>query len=305
MSQRQYLPRLHRRDWLRCFLGAPALTLLAACGGLEHAPEEPSGQLSIVGATSMHPLIAAAAQRFEHAHPSVRVQLRASGSLTGLETMAQQQADIALSDTYADPILYPEPNMTDYPVCIVSFAMVVHPTLPISTLSQQQLLAIYSTSTVRNWKQVGGPDLPIIPVVRTPASGTRANFRKLVLGGRDESAQSTGTLVQKDSSLDVRDFVAHVPGAIGYLAVPLVDNSVRMLALEGYAPTPENVLNGTYPFWNYGHAYTLNENRPLITTFLNFLSGSEVQGLVSQLRYLRADSIRLTNRRPTGHGSGG
>jgi ABC-type phosphate transport system substrate-binding protein len=125
MNQRQYLPRLHRRDWLRLFLGAPALTLLAGCGTLGHSEGELSGQLSIVGATSMQPLIAAAAQRFERAHPSVHIQLRTSGSLSGLETMAQQQADIALSDTYADPILYPEVNMTDYLVCIVSFAMIV------------------------------------------------------------------------------------------------------------------------------------------------------------------------------------
>jgi phosphate transport system substrate-binding protein len=141
--------------------------------------------------------------------------------------------------------------------------------------------------------------------VRVPASGTRANFRKLVLGGRDESAQSTGTLVQKDSSLDVRDFVAHVPGAIGYLAVPLVDSGVKMLSLEGHSPTSENVLNGTYPFWSYGHTYTLNENRSLIAAFLSFLSGSEVQGLVSQLHYLRADSIYPTNPRPTIQGGGG
>jgi phosphate transport system substrate-binding protein len=254
----------------------------------------------------MHPLIAAAAQSFQRAHPGVDIQLRTSGSLSGLDTMAQHQADIALSDVYADLALYPDPNLTDYLLCITGFAMIVHPTFAISTLSQQQLVDIYSTSAVRNWKQIGGPDIPIIPVVRVPASGTRAIFRKQVLGGRDESAQSTGTLVQKDSSLDVRDFVAHTPGAIGYLAVPLIDESVRMLSLEGHSPTPEHIMNGTYPFWGYGHVYTLNDNRPLVATFLNFLSSPEVEGLVPQLRYQRADSPSVSNNRaPVAHGSGG
>jgi phosphate transport system substrate-binding protein len=305
MNRRQYLPQLHRRDCLRLLLGAPALTLLAGCGGLGQSEEKLSGQLSIAGATSIHPLIAAAAQSFEHAHPSVTIQLRTSGSLSGLEAMEQHQADITLSDTYADPILYPDLNLSDYLVCIVSFAMIVHPTLApyISTLSRQQLIDIYSTNKV-NWKDVGGPDLPIIPVVRGPESGTRVVFHKLVLGGHDESAQTTGVLVQKNTSVDVVDFVRHEYGAIGYIAVPLVDSSVRTVPLDGVSPTPENILNGKYSFWSYEHVYTLDENRSLISAFLNFLSGSEVQDLVSQLHYLRADSPTLSDlRAPTGYGT--
>jgi len=294
MNQRQHLPQLQRRDWLRLSLGAPALAFLGGCGTLGRSREELSGKITIVGATSTQPLLAAAAQNFERAHAGVQIQLRTTGSISGLDAMAQRQADITLSDTYADLALYPDPDMTDYQLlCIVCFAMIVHPRLSISTLTQQQLIDIYSTSTIRNWKEVGGPDLPITPVVRVPASGTRDVFRKRVLGGRDESAQSTGTLVQKNFSLDVRDYVAHQRGAIGYLAMPLADRTVKTLSLEGQTPTAENIRNGTYPFWSYEHVYTVNGTNPLVAAFLDFLSGSEVQDLVSQFHYQPSESIRL------------
>jgi phosphate transport system substrate-binding protein len=241
----------------------------------------------------MHPLITMAARRFERDHPQVKITLPTTGSLAGLEAMAKRQADMALSDTYADPICYPDPMMTDTILCIVAFAMIAHPTLPVATLSRHQLTAIFSTGTLHNWAQVGGPNISIVPVIRPPSSGTRANFRKLVLGGLDEDAHPA-TLVQQDSSLAVRDFVAHTPGAIGYLAAPLVNSSVKIIALENHLPTKEHIEKGTYSFWNYEHLYTLSANRPLVTAFLNFLLSTDVQDLMTPLQYLRADSISIT-----------
>jgi phosphate transport system substrate-binding protein len=138
---------------------------------------------------------------------------------------------------------------------------------------------------------VGGPDQPIVPVVRPSTSGTRATFRKYVLGGRDEN----GTLLQSDSSQTVLQTVANTPGAIGYLAVPVLDSSVRQVAIDNQLPTVTNIQAGRYPFWGFEHMYTLGQTEGPLDTFLNFMLTSEIQQLASQMGYIPIAGAQLAS----------
>jgi len=63
-------------------------------------------------------------------------------------------------------------------------AVFIHRDNPVASLSRQQIKAIF-TGTARNWKEVGGPDMPIRIFASSPGSGTRAVFQKLALDGAD------------------------------------------------------------------------------------------------------------------------
>jgi len=273
-----------------CLLGmAASMLFLGACSASDNSPSTLSGHVHIVGSTALLPLAQKAAEAFAQEYPHMRMEVEGGGSKVGLQAVTSRQADIGTSDIYADPALYPDPELTDHLVCIIPFTMIVHPAVGVRSLTRQQIIDIFSTGTIRNWKQVGGPDQPIVPVVRPNTSGTRATFRKYVLGGRDEN----GTLLQSDSSQTVLQTVAHTPGAIGYLAVPVLDNTVQQVAIDEQLPTTANIQSGRYPFWGFEHMYTLGQTEGAIDTFLNFMLTPEIQRLATQLGYIPLAGTRL------------
>lgn len=265
---------------LVCLLVATAL--MSACAPVASQPTAIRGHALAVGSTALQPLVTAAAKLFHQENPQADVEVRGGGSKTGLATIAAHQTDIGDSDIYADPALYPDPNLTDHLVCVIPFAMVVNPDVGVSQLSTDQIIRIYSTGQITNWQQVGGPNLPIVPVVRPSTSGTRATFRKYVLGGRDEN----GRLLQSDSSQSVLQAVAQTPGAIGYLAVSVVDATVKTVAIDGQLPTSAAIQHGQYAFWGYEHMYTLGDNGGVTGAFLDFMLTPTVQTLAQQLGYI-------------------
>lgn len=248
-----------------------------------------SGHIKADGSTALQPLVQKAATLFEKQHPQVKVDVQGGGSKTGLGDVTTNKSNIGDSDLYADPAIYPDPNLTDHIVCVIPFTMIVNPDVNISSLTQDEIVKIFSTGEINNWDQIGGPDLAIKPVVRPPTSGTRDTFRKYILGGRDENGQ----LLQQDSSTLVRDTVAHTPGAISYLALSVLNPSVRAIAIDGYTATQDNIASGHYTFWAYEHMYTLGDDNPVISAFLEFMLGSQVQQLAKNLSYIPIANMKL------------
>jgi phosphate transport system substrate-binding protein len=281
------------------------LLLFSACGPVAASSSSSSlppsfssshhGSLLIVGSTALQPLTSFAASLFKKQYPDVRVEVRGGGSILGLDAVSSGQADIGDSDIYADANLYPDPNLTDHIVCIVPFALVINPTISLTSLTQQQIVDIFVTGKLHNWHQLGGPDVPIVPVVRSDTSGTRASFLRYVIDGQKEMKQAMRT----DSSLTMLHTVAHIPGAVGYLALSSLDKTVRTLAINGQTPRPEAIASGQYAFWGYEHMYTMsNHNNPVIATFLQFMLTSPIQKQAKRMAYIALDQVQLPINNP-------
>jgi len=266
------------------------LLLLADCAGpIGGTATDLNGHILVAGSTALQPLATKAAALFQQQHAHVRIEVKGGGSVVGLQAVTNHQADIGDSDIYADPATYPDPDLTDHLVCIIPFTMIASPGVTITSLTQQQIIDIFSTGKIHNWKQVGGPDLPIVPVVRPPTSGTRATFRKYILDGRDE----IGTLLTSDSSATVLNKVATTRGAIGYLAVSVLNSSVHPIAIDGQNATLQNIEAGRYSFWGYEHMYTLGEDNPIAAAFLSFMLTPQIQRVALELKYIPIADIKF------------
>ena len=143
----------------------------------------------------------------------------------------------------------------------------------VKSLTSQQLQDVF-TAKVTNWKEVGGPDEPIVLVTRPTTSGTRALFTELALAGQEEASNKS---LETDDSGTLIQSVAQTKGAIGYVALPyLVNNKdVAALAIDGVAPTLENTYNGTYKVWGYEHMYTKGEPTGAVKAFLDYILSDE------------------------------
>ena len=256
--------------------------LLAGCGGAMAGSSELTGHILAVGSTALQPLVSTAAGQFQKVHPQVQIEVRGGDSTVGLDEVTSQQVDIGDSDIYANRALYPNPDLTDHIVCIIPNAMIVNPDVTVKSLTQQQIIDIFSTGKIRNWSQIGGPDMPVVLVAQDIASGTRDTFRKYILGGRDE----TGSLLQTKSSVNERDTVAQTPGAIGYLALSVLTSQVKTIAIDGQTPTEENIVAGRYAFWSYEHMYTLGNTNDTLAAFLDFMLTPTVQQQAQKMGYL-------------------
>lgn len=278
---------------LLIFLGTlGALLLLAACAGPFTNPSTAlSGHLQIDGSTALQPLVSKAAVLFQQEHPQVRINVSGGGSLTGLNDVTSHKVDIGNSDIYADPATYPDPDLTDHLVCVIPFTMIVSSDVPIANLTKEQIIDIFTTGKYTNWAQLQGPDLRIVPIVRPATSGTRATFRRYVLGGRDERSN----LITISSSQDVVKAVANTPGAIGYLAASVLDPQVHPISIDGYAATLSNIASGRYSFWSYEHMYTLNVSSGSLTDiFLNFMLTPQVQQQATLLHYIPISDLKFS-----------
>lgn len=272
-----------------CFL----LLALSACDETVATQPVLTGHLWISGSTALQPLVTFAASAFEKQNPRVQIEVHGGGSLMGLDAVTNQQADIGTSDVYADAALYSDPNLTDHIVCIVPFVVIANPDVPLTSITSQQLVDIFSTGRLHNWSKLGGLDEPIIPVNRSDTSGTRASFLKEILGGKSEQK----ALQHADSSQHMLQMVAQTPGAIGYIALSSLNSSIHTLAIDGHTATPKAIASGKYAFWGYEHMYTMSNNKNmLLTPFLKFMLSSTVQDQARRMGYISLVQIPL---RPT------
>lgn len=265
-------------------LASTALIAAAGCGGNSQPAKsgaasgaKVTGQVTASGSSALLPLVKDAAAKFKSKNPEVSLTLNAGGSGTGLKQVAEGSVNIGNSDVPAEKKLPAEKakGLVDHKVCTMTVATIINKDIAdkVKSLTSQQLQDVF-TAKVTNWKDVGGPDEPIVLVTRPTTSGTRALFTELALAGQEEASNKS---LETDDSGTLIQSVAQTKGAIGYVALPyLVNNKdVAALAIDGVAPTLENTYNGTYKVWGYEHMYTKGEPTGTVKAFLDYILSDE------------------------------
>jgi phosphate transport system substrate-binding protein len=76
-------------------------------------------------------------------------------------------------------------------------------------------------------------------------------------------------------------------GAIGYVALSYLvnNNNVQAVAIDGIAPTLENMYNGTYMVWGYEHMYTQGEGSEAAQAFINYMMSDEFAANIEAMGY--------------------
>lgn len=294
---------------LRIVIAALAITMtagvLSGCGkkteevqnnGGNAAKKEIVGSITASGSTALQPLAEQAAKLFSEKNPGATVTVQGGGSGTGLTQVLQGAVQIGNSDIYAEEKLKPEEAklLVDHKVAVIGFAVVVNNKVKIDNISKADLIKIF-TGQVKNWKEVGGNDLPIQLINRPKSSGTRATFQRYALDGKEEAE---GVSLQQDSSGAVKNTITATDGAIGYLALSYLTEDVRkelkLLKLDGAEATKENITTGKYPIWSYEHMYTKGEAKDLTKDFLDYMVSSDVKPIIEKLGYIAITDMKVS-----------
>lgn len=132
------------------------------------------------------------------------------------------------------------------PIALDGVILIAHPDNPLRDLTLAQAQALFS-GRAANWRDVGGEDRPVQPIIRERGADARAVFHARVLGPLPPTIHA---LLAADPAA-VLAAVAADPAAVGYVTVGSLSaedaRRVRVLTLEGIAADPEQLAAQRYP----------------------------------------------------------
>jgi phosphate transport system substrate-binding protein len=240
-----------------------------------------AGSITTAGSTALQPLIDAAAKQYIAACTGATINVQGGGSGTGLSQIAQGTVQIGASDVLANTKLATPAadTLVDHIVAKQGWIMVTNKDVTgVTNLTTAQATDIW-TGKITNWKDVGGPDLAIVLILRPAGSGTRATFKKIVLGNKDEA---TGNTLTEDSNGAVTTAIGTTDGStsvigFAYYQDPANAGKLNGLQLDGIDATTANMSSGTYKLSADGHLYTLGQPSGLTAAFLDYMMSPAIQ----------------------------
>ena len=238
-----------------------------------------SGTISLAGSTSMEKLCEAMSESFMEKYPGITVTVEYTGSGAGLESLASGSVDIGNSSRHLkDEEL--SGGAVENVVAIDGIAVIEDKENTVTDISAEDLAKIY-TGEISNWSELGGKDEAIVVIGREAGSGTRDAFEELL-----EVADNCAYAQELDSTGAVLAKVASTPGAIGYVSLDVVDDSVIAISIDGTEPTEEKILEGNYllsrPFVmaTNGEISTQND---LVKTWFDYIKSEDGKSVISQV----------------------
>lgn len=252
---------------------------------LQEEVTQMSGTITMAGSTSMEKLANAVAESFMEKYPNVTVTAEFTGSSAGIESVLAGSVNIGnasrnLKDSEK------ESGAVENIVAIDGIAVVTDANNAVSELSKEQLISIY-TGQITNWSELGGADSAIVVVGREASSGTRGAFEELL-----EIEDMCAYANELDSTGAVMAKVAATPGAIGYVSLDVIDESVKALALEGVEATVENIKAGNYflsrPFVMATKG-EISAQDAVVQELFNYLASEEGKAVVQAVGLITVD----------------
>ncbi|MCX7683313.1 MAG: phosphate ABC transporter substrate-binding protein PstS family protein [Anaerolineae bacterium] len=259
-----------------------ALITLAACKRASETSPTPTatpalvGRITFAGSTTVQPLADKIGQAFRQKYPGVELEIAAGGSVVGIQAVHDGAVDIGM----ASRALTPEEaeGIEQYQIAMDVIAVVVNQQNPVDSLTMEQLAAIYQ-GKITNWKELGGPDLPILAVVREQTSGTRGAFDELVLHKQEPAPANQKIAV---AASEVVAAVTEDPAAIGYVGFGHLEPALKALKIGGVPPTEENARTGAYPLVRPLLLLTGPLTQPIAKYYIDFALSPEGQQVVTE-----------------------
>lgn len=249
--------------------------------------------IQIKGSDSEVNLVQKLAEEFMKKNPDVNIAVTGGGSGTGIAALINRTTDIANSSRELNPKeeeAFKKAGIQPFRVVFATdgISVIVHPENPVDKLTLEQLGKIFK-GEIKNWSEVGGPNLAISLYGRQSNSGTFVFFREFVLKG-DYSPHKK----MMNGNAQIVEAVQRDKAGIGYVAVGyVVDHKgevkpgIKILSVakdaqsEAYSPKiMENVMTGKYPISRPLNQYLAGKPSGKILDFIRFELSPEGQEIV-------------------------
>jgi phosphate transport system substrate-binding protein len=231
---------------LRLVAIAVTLALVGACGGsVKSAPTaDPfAGRYTATGGGGAINAVNALAKRFSELHPGVAFQIDETGSDAGVNLATTGGVDFGFTSRAltADE----SKTLSFVNIGLAGTGVIVNAANPVKGLTKDQVKQIFA-GQITNWKQVGGEDSDIKVFVREANAATRSSFESYFFGGKATYAKDATEVYEIAQTVKaVGSFRASI-GMATASSQTAAETTIRLLDIDGIAPTAENVVSGAY-----------------------------------------------------------
>jgi phosphate transport system substrate-binding protein len=259
--------------------------LLAACGGTSKPPSPTAdplaGRYSASGGGGALAAVTALTKRFAELHPGVTWQVEEVGSDAGVNLVTTGANDLGFTSRAltADEAT----KLKSVGIGLAGTCVIVNSANPVKDLTRDQVKKIFA-GDITNWKQIGGEDLDIKVFIREANAATRSSFEQFFFGGKATYAKDVTEVYELEQTLkSVGSFKASIGMATANRRAS-TEPTVKLVSIDGIAPSPENLVNGSYKI---GRPLLLvfladeSKLRPGIKAFLDFVHSPEGQQIAA------------------------
>jgi phosphate transport system substrate-binding protein len=246
----------------------------------------------IKGSDTVLPLSQKEAESYMKSNKSNKIIVTGGGSGVGLAALVDNTTDIAMSSRKIkmDEKMKLQDAGRAFKETIVAYdalSVIVNPNNKVSQLTREQLEGIF-TGKIKNWKEVGGDDMPIVAYSRESSSGTYEFFKDHVLNKKNYASSvlnmpATGAIVQS---------ISQTKGAIGYIGLAYMEKNVKALKVSYdkgktyIEPSMETAKNKSYPIVRPLYYYYLTTVEKNVKPFIDYVLSAEGQKIVEQVGYI-------------------
>ena len=253
---------------------------LVMLSGITVVSAKETSRLVLTGSSTVAPLALEMAKRFEKSHPGVRIDVQTGGSSRGVADARAGRADIGMASR---SLKQSESDLFSHTIALDGITIILNKNNPITSLSSEQIRAIY-TGKIRNWNQVGGGDALITVVNKAEGRSTLELFlHHLSLKNSDIKA----SVIIGDNQQGIKT-VSGNPGAIGYVSVGAAEfeaeygTPIKLLPMDGVEASVEEIKRRRFPLSRPLNFITKREPHGLVEQFILFAQSSVVNDLIEE-----------------------
>ncbi len=217
-----------------------------------------------------------------------------NNTVGGYMLLAERQTDIFFGAYPSEEqIAYAKEQGTEFeytPIGSEAFVFFVHKDNPIESLTVEQIQGIYS-GEITNWKEVGGADEKIVAFQRNEGSGSQSmlirfmNGKPIMKAPSEQVNDLMSGIIERVS--DYKSTTASIGFSFRYYVEGIIQNpNIKMISIDGVAPTVENIKNRSYPVVGplYAVTYKGNENEN-VDLLLDWILSEEGQEIIEKTGY--------------------
>ncbi|MFF6788232.1 phosphate transport system substrate-binding protein [Streptomyces filamentosus] len=289
-----------RRARTGASLASAALLLSAALTGCANSAQAGSGAIQASGSTTVAPVASDAAEALKAKGLNITVATQ-GGSAGGISQLGTGQIDIALSSkplSDKDQKAHPGAKFVTTQIGADAVGVIITKEVAdggVKGLTKAQAAGLFE-GRITNWKEVGGPDLPVFVYDKEPGRGTREVLDKFLYGkGEPPAPPQSANYAIVGGNLETRNKLESTRGSIAPLSTGFIEGRAGLVAvpLEGVAPTLENVASGKYPMTRPLYMITDGEPKDGVKQYIDYILSAEGQKLLPKHGYLTREQMGL------------
>ena len=241
----------------------------------------------LAGSGSNLPAIRLLVKAFNRLHPGIHLEAPTNiGSAGAIRAVSDGAISIGL---ISRPLLGEETKLglTVMPYALTAVVIGVNPLVKDEGITFNELNSIYRGSKT-TWKD----GQKIIVLNREPGESSIYVLEKNVPGFREVYADSIKTnrwsIILKDEGMNQK--IETLPYSIGFSDMGAVTSQklkIKTLKLNGMFPTPQNVLNGSYPLYKtLSFVYRADRLTPDMQSYLSYVCSAEGKNILVNSGYI-------------------